>query len=781
MKGFIVYANYKVNEDATYVHLAGRLENGQSFIVNNTIRPYFFIRKEEAKKNATLLKKYEVEETKLTNFANEPVTKISHASQTEINKLVEVLHKKEVNTYEADLKPHTRYLIDANLLGTITIKGDYAPGERVDRIYTEAELTPVNYQPQLVTIALDIESDKDSGKLFCVGLYGHNYKKAFIVGDTKLANAVSCATEADCLEQLKKEILKRDPDIITGWNITDFDFPYLKERYEKNNLSFDIGRDASETRMRITNDFFRASTVTIMGRQVLDGLNLLKDPFIKEAPSIKNASFESWTLEDVAQSLLGEGKHITGKDRHEIIGQLYRSKESQTQQKLIDYNLQDCKLAYDILEKTKTLDLAIERSQLTGLPLDRLSGSIAAFDSLYIREAHKKGLVSPTTRFSKKEERIKGGYVMESTPGIYHHVIVLDFKSLYPSIIKTFNIDPASFIEKEEKGSIKAPNGAHFKNQQGVLPTLIETLHEARERAKKEERELASYAIKIIMNSFFGVLANPSCRYFSLDIANAITHFAQYIVKLTAEKIREKSYEVTYSDTDSVFINTKADNNAAEKIGKDLTKYINEFYKEMIHKTYHRTSQLELEFKRHYSAFLMPPLRSSEKGAEKGSKKRYAGLLENKGKEELEIVGLEAIRGDWTEAAQDFQRELLLHIFKRKEFVAFIKDYVKKIKEGKMDAKLIYRKSIRKNLDEYTKTTPPHVKAARLLEKLDSNLIEYYITEGGPEPLQKLKHKIDYDHYIEKQIKPIANTILFFFNRTFDDISKESKQAKLFT
>lgn len=777
MKGFIVYAHYKVLEDQTKVIFAGKLENGESFITTNTIIPYFFIKKSDVKKNTSFLTKYTIEETKEKTFAGEAVTKISHPSQTELNKISEVLHKKNVDTYEADVKPHTRFIIDNNLLGSIIIKGDHDPGERVNRIYYDPEIKPAVYTPQLKTLAIDIESDHNADTLFCIGLYSEKYQKVFIVTDKKLANAVSCANEADCLEKVKKEIIKIDPDIITGWNIADFDFPYLKQRFEKNKISFDIGRDTSETRMRITGDFFRDSTVTIMGRQVLDGLNLIKDPFIKEAPSIKNADFESWTLEDVSQALLNEGKTIVGKERHAEIERLYRSKESSAQQKLVDYNLQDCKLAYNILEKTKTLDLAIERSQLTGLPLDRLSASIAAFDSLYIREARMRGLVSPTTRYSNKEERIKGGYVMDSIAGIYHNVLVLDFKSLYPSIIKTFNIDPASFVDKKEKNTVEAPNGAHFKNEHGVLPSLIEKLHEARERAKKEERELASYAIKIIMNSFFGVLANPTCRYFSLDIANAITHFAQHIVKLTAEKIREKNYNVMYSDTDSVFVETKEGHAESEKTGKALTKYVNEFYKHHIQTTYNRTSYLELEFKRHYLSFLLPPIR----GSEKGSKKRYAGLMETKGKEELEIVGLEAIRGDWTEAAQEFQRELLMHIFKRKEFVAFIKEYVKKIQSGKLDEKLIYRKSIRKELDEYVKTTPPHVKAARKLDKLESNIIEYYMTEDGPEPLQKLKHKIDYDHYINKQIAPIANTILFFFKRDFEEILKESKQTKLFT
>ena len=85
-----------------------------------------------------------------------------------------------------------------------------------------------------------------------------------------------------------------------------------------------------------------------------------------------------------------------------------------------------------------------------------------------------------------------------------------------------------------------------------------------------------------------------------------------------------------------------------------------------------------------------------------------------------------------------------------------------------------------KSLDKYTKTTPPHVKAARQLDNLESNEIEYFITEKGPEPIQKLKHKLDFEHYIKKQLAPIADTILFFFNKKFEDVLKESKQTRLF-
>jgi DNA polymerase-2 len=436
------------------------------------------------------------------------------------------------------------------------------------------------------------------------------------------------------------------------------------------------------------------------------------------------------------------------------------------------------------------IELSIERSELTGNQIDKLTGSIANFDSLYIREAHKKSLVSPTTLFSDKQERIKGGFVMTPKPGLYPNVLVLDFKSLYPSIIKTFNIDPASFVSKEqlkkhklnERDLIISPNQAHFKNQEGILPNIIEKLHQAREKAKREKRELSSYAIKIIMNSFFGVLASPNCRYFSLDIANAITNFGQEILKLTKEEIEKLGYQVIYQDTDSCFVHTKLEKEKAEKLGKEISEKIDKFYEDYVKKNYNRKSYLDLEFDKLFLALLMPSLRKSEDSEEqaKGAKKRYAGLIEENNKELLEITGLEAIRGDWTDAAQEFQKELLMKVFKNENPSSFIKSFVKELKAGKLDKQLIYRKSIRKELKEYTKTTPPHVKAARKLEHLDSNIIEYYITLDGPEPIQKLKHKIDYEHYIDKQIKPIAKTILSTLGIDFESLLQGTKQKTLF-
>ncbi len=779
MKGFIVYRSYEEIQEKGYIVLYGRQENGKSFATMNEFYPYFFIQEEDKKiiDKIDPNKEVLIEKTKLSTFQDKRVIKLIFKNQKHLLEFAKEINEFKIPTYEQDLKPTTRFIIDNEIKDYIEIEGDSENKEKIGIFYLNPKITACTGTAKLKIASIDIESSKDSKKLFCIGVYSENDKKVFMITKNKIPGVTDCKNERDCLEMFKEYINELDPDIITGWNVINFDFEYLKRLFKENNILFDIGRNNKEPRIKLEKDFLKKSTMDIPGRLVLDGLNLIRDPFIKEAPSIKNIRFESYTLERVAQQILKESKLITGKQRHEEIEKLYRG-NSKEQQKLAEYNLQDCKLVYDILKKTKIIELSMERASLTGMQLDRLTASIASFDSLYIRKARKRNLVSGSNFFKNKSEKIKGGFVMTPKPGIYHNVLVLDFKSLYPSIIKTFNIDPASFIEKSEKGCITSPNKAYFKNQEGILPEIIEELHQAREKAKLEKRELSSYAIKIIMNSFFGVLASPNSRYFDLKIGNAITNFGQEIIKLTSKKIKEEKLEVIYGDTDSIFISTGLSKEKAELLGRGLPIEINKFYEKYVKKDFNRKSFLELEFDKLYLSLIIPRTRDIENDA--GAKKRYAGLIEKNGEEILNIVGLEAIRGDWTEAAQDFQKELLMKVFKKEDIIKFIRDFIESVKKGELDKKLIYRKSIRKELKEYTKTTPPHVKAARKLDSLDGNIIEYYITLEGPEPLQKLKNKLDYDHYIEKQIQPIAKTILETLEIEPERVFSKTRQEKLF-
>ncbi len=769
MKGFIISPTYRIKEDKAYVELYGRLENGESFLTINEFKPYFLIEEKDLEKAKKILKKLTLEKTDFTTKDGEKVVKIIFTLPADVPKARKQLTDKDIEVYESDIKFPYRFMMDRGLQSTLAIEGTYEKGERVNRIYTEPTLTSASYIPtNLKVLSFDIESGKtQDDELYCIGFHLGSLKKVFLNSKTPVEGAISCENEKEVLEQFIREINILDPDIITGWNIIDFDLAYLNNKCKKYKIPLDIGREEGKIKLTLRENFFQDSKAEVTGRQVLDALNLLRVSFIK---------VDDYKLDTVARKIVGETKLITttGKEKYQEIDDLFKNNKK----KLIAYNLKDAELVLKIIEKSDILNLTIQRSLLTGMPLDRVNASIASLDSLYIREARKRKLVAPSAKFAVKEEQTLGGYVREAVSGIYDYVLILDFKSLYPSIIRTFNIDPLSFVEDcKGKNLIKAPNGACFKNENGILPSVIEELWKHREIARKEKNELARHAIKIQMNSFYGSLASPACRFFNPDIANAITHFGHAIIKLTSEKIEKMGYKVIYNDTDSNFVVSNAKTSEeAEKIGKKIEKEINAFYKDFVKKEYKRESYLELAFDKVFIKCLMPKVR----GGEKGAKKRYAGLLLKEGKEEIQFVGMETVRSDWTDLAKQYQQEIYERIFHNKEITDYTKKLIQDLKKGKYDSLLVYRKNIRKDLKDYTKSTPPHVKAARQLEQLDSDIIEYVITEEGPEPIQKIRHKLDYQHYIDKQIKPLADTVLLFFNTNFDDLLKENKQTTLF-
>lgn len=757
MKAFIIDSTYKVRDSQPYVLLFGRLENNQSFITLNSYNPYFYIKLSDIKK---LPKEIRYEHTSYKNFNNQLLTRIFTELPKQITPLRHELEENNIECYEADIRFTQRFLIDKNIKSSINIEGDYQIGEFTDRIYKEPEITPIEFTPQLKTFSIDVESSNDLKKLYSIAIYSKDYKNTLLISNEKIKNTEIFSSEEELLERFKQIILEEDPDILTGWNFIDFDLNYLKNLFKKYKIPFNLGRINQPCKIKLETDFFRTSKATIPGRIAIDSLSLIRTSYI---------SLKDYKLETASQQLLNEGKLTTD---HSDIEKWFNTNK----QKLVNYNLKDAELVIKILEKTGVLKLTILRSLLTGMHLNRVSASIASFDSLYLRELKKLQIVAPSAQFKQKTAPLKGGYVKQSIPGIYDNVIVLDFKSLYPSLMCTFNIDPLSYLgNKKQKDSITNPYKTYFKKQQGILPKILQDLWVARDKIKKQKDKIASFAIKTTMASFIGVLGNPYCRFFNPDLGNSITHSGQFFIKHTESFLQKKGYNIIYADTDSLFIVPKVESSKeAEKLGKKLESEVNQYLSNYIEREYKVKSYLELEYEKIYFRFLMPRLRSSEAGA----KKRYAGL-NKKGK--IEFTGLEFVRGDWTELAKKFQYELLYRIFHKKEINNFIKDFVNNTKSGKYNSLLVYKKSIRKNLEDYTKITPPHVKAARKLEKLDSNIIEYLITLDGPEPIQNIKNSIDYDHYINKQLKPIADSVLSFFDLNFEELIQGSKQVTLFS
>ncbi len=774
MKGFIVYSTYRLSDDKSkaMIYLFGRLENGESFLTINYYCPYLYIKTED-KKAAKELIKADFEDTSQINFKGEKLTKVTFNIPAELKEKRDVLESQKIKTFESDVLFVNRFLIDNGITASMNIEGEHKKGQYVDRIYENPKLEGTEFLPKLKILSIDVETSL-KGELYSVSLYSENYQKVFIISNATLNHAISFVDEKSLLQAFRQKVVELDPDLIVGWNLIDFDLDYLKKAFERNNIEFKFGRADWPCKLRIESSFFIDSKADFPGRQVLDGIHLLKSSFVK---------LKDYRLDTAAITILGEKKLIGHENKGEEIEEAYKH----NQQKLVDYNLLDSKLVYGILQKKDLINLTMLRSSLTGMSLDRVGASVASLDSLYLRELKKRNIVANYigSRGKEEEERAKGGFVMQSIPGIYGNVFVVDFKSLYPSLIRTFNIDPYSFIEHPQKDldkdkCIQLANGAVFRNEDGILPMIIERIWEQRDLAKKRKDETASYALKILMNSFYGALGNQGSRYYSLDIANAITHTGQMLIKLCSKKVEEAGYKVIYGDTDSLFVLSDAATiDEVTNIGHKIVDSINAFLQEYIKREYHRQSFIELQFEKVFKKFMMPKTR----GTEVGSKKRYAGLSMKDGKEEIDITGMEFVRGDWCDAAKEFQYQILNLIFhgKEDEIKKFIKEYVKDIKAGKMDDKLVIRKSIRKELEQYTKITPPHVKAARKLHTITSSVIEYYLAaDGEPYPKELMKgRKIDYEYYIGKQIEPLADTVLSFYGQTFSDLMKGHSQKGL--
>lgn len=794
MKGFITNTTYRIIEDSPVVYIFGRLENGDSFQSKHPFKPYFFIKESDVETAKQILDSninIEFEKSNNKSFYNEKVIKVITNNPQNIPDIRKLFENNNIPCFEADIRFTQRFMMDNNLFSCLDIEGDYEKGEFVNRIYNNPKISSIDYHSLNVSLkqfSFDIETDKNASIIYSISIILRDgkkdtIKKVLLFKENVDENEISkfnldfdvelFKTEKEMLEKFIKDIQTIDPDVLVGWHVIDFDIAVIESRCKKHKIPFNIGRLGDSLRLRKESSFFKDSHANSTGRVILDGIQLLKSSFVK---------LQDYKLNTAAKHFLNDTKLIEEDSRFEIIDTMYHEDLSM----FLSYNLKDSQLVLDILDKSGVLDLTIQRAFLTSLTMDKVKASIASFDSLYLRKLHEIGIVAPSSIYFDSTPGT-GGFVMSSKPGIYDNIIVCDFKSLYPSLMLTFNIDPYDFKGikddfneselKNNKELIIAPNGGIFRNRDGLLSTIITELWKEREKARKNGNELARYAIKILMNSMYGVLASPNSRFFNRNISNAITHFAQYFIKLTATKVIEKGYDVIYGDTDSIFVNTKTKNvDEAKQIGTQIEKDMNEFFKKYIEENYNRKSFLELEFEKLFVKFFMP----SARGSDKGAKKRYAGLkLSEDGSKKLDFTGLEFVRRDWTEVSKNFQLGLIDLIFSEKDTTSFIKDFVSDIKSGKHDELLIYRKALRKNTEEYTKTTPPHVKAARLLDKITNNVIEYYITVDGPQPLQKLTSPIDYEHYIDKQIKPIAESLLSLQNKNFDDVIKGSSQKGL--
>ncbi len=769
--GLILQPTYRIEHDRPVVHLFGKLQDGKTFLVRDTHqRPHFFILKSDEDR-ARALGANAILPTQRVDLVDRALLRVEVVKPADAPPLRDRLVGAGVACLEADVRFAMRFLIDHGIRSACRIQGPAQPGDGTDLVFDNPKIEPADCRPTLSTLSIDIETDPRKNRLLSVALCGCGVSEALLLGDPEQQappESTHFASEASLLRAFVRRLHDLDPDIVTGWNVIGFDLHFLLNRARDLGIRLELGRGPGELRVYANRERSGDHTMdqaSIPGRVVLDGIRLLRGAFVR---------MESYSLDFVSREVLGgEGKTIHGSDR---VGEILRTFR-EDREAFVRYNIRDAQLVLDILDHLDLLNLTVERSLLTGMPLDRVSASIASFDFLYLSELAKRGRAAPSVGASQPEADNFGGTLIPPEAGLYEKVLVFDYKSLYPSIIRTFEIDPLGYLGSGPDVSaagVVAPNGATFRRRKGILSDLLDHLFEHREEAKKRNNAVASQAIKILMNSFYGVLGTSACRFYNPKLAAAITSFGREILLWSKGVVEGKGYRVLYGDTDSLFVSAGVDDvDAAHGVARELTRDLNRELSEHVDEKWGVSSRLELEFERLYLRLLFPRKRHGEGGA----MKHYVGLTEEGN---VVFTGMEAVRRDWTDLARQVQRELYERFFHGRPVTSYLRETVEQLRQGEHDQLLTYRKALRKGVEEYTTTTPPHVVAARKMGARPGALIDYVITVAGPEPADQQSSPLDYEHYVKRQIQPIATPILDLDGSRFEKVIGDDTQLDLF-
>ncbi len=589
-------------------------------------------------------------------------------------------------------------------------------------------------------------------------------------------------SETQMITELNRIMKERDPDIIMGYNSDQFDLPYLKERAKVLGLRLPWGRDGSEPAIRRPKG---GSTVDIRGRMHVDVYQIVE--FMAGIGAINTFKLD---LESVYEAVLGKEKV---KIDHMKISEEWRDGDLE---RLATYNLQDAEACLEI--GLEFLQLYVEIARLTFSNLynaTRFSPSQIVENRL-IYEAFKRGKVVPK---KPKEEVVRarlrttyqGAFVKEPVPGLHERIVVFDFRSLYPTIIISHNVDPdtvnAPYCSPEE--AYVSPAGHYFcKSPKGLIPSMLEVVLEERFRykaeMKKHERGTREYkvlyakqqALKIIANSTYGYMGFARARWYCRECAEAITAWARQYIKMTMEEAERFGFKVIYGDTDSIFC-VMPEGWGDEKIQEFLERVNSKL-----------PPPMALDFEGKYVRGIFITKRRGERAA----KKKYA-LVDEKGR--LKITGLEYVRRDWAVIAREVQRKVLEYILRDGDVegaLRYVRKVIDDLRAGKVPKeKLIIYTEIQKPLDAYEQKGP-HVmaalKARRRGKRVDvGTIIGYIITKRGGSisdkaELAEFVEEGDYDaeYYVNNQVIPAVLPIFETLGYSEKDLKKGEAQKTLF-
>lgn len=476
------------------------------------------------------------------------------------------------------------------------------------------------FRPSLRVLSFDIENAIRERTIFTIcGVVEGG-------GAARRTFRISATDERAILRQFLEVVAEEDPDVLTGYNIGGYDFPLLAERAQALGLGpLLLGRQRSGA------EEFGERLWKITGRIVADAWWSAR----------RELRPKQETLQYVARVLLNDTKLDV--DRRNISDEWAKDP-----QRVMEYCEHDADLALRILQRLRVLEKAADLATVARMPLEEgLNGRTSQFiDAILIPRADAHGVGVPPNHPRTGDSTIEGGYVHAIRPGLYRWVVVLDFKAMYPSIIVARNL---CFTTLSPEGSIRAPGGARFlapEVRRGLIPEILTELLADRERFRAAartapSRELTEYydglqnAVKVLMNSFYGVLASSFYRFTNKDIGASITAFAREAITGIIRELDHEGLEVIYSDTDSVFVRSPVTTlQGAREFGEGIARRFT-------------ATGTTFEFQSVYETFFSH-----------GAKKRYVGRAAWP-REERVVRGYEARRSD----AFDYQSEALLEVF----------------------------------------------------------------------------------------------------------------------
>ena len=620
-----------------------------------------------------------------------PVKKVIIQRTPLVYPIREKIEKLGYKHWEADILLHNRYLIDMKneikegplKVAFFDIETAPADSFKTDKDFTEDIFPDPELAPQVICAI----SSKIGEEM-----------KTWLCGPNKYEGVNYFEKEKDMLNDFLNYIYRESPDIISAWNLSGFDLPYLINRCKR------VGVDSkrlSKTKELYEREFMGKKYYKLFGTVQLD----LLDAYKLWRKYGNYPLLQSYSLDFVAKSELNDKKLAHGKP----IGWLWKN-DLKT---LIDYNKQDVELL-DKLDKTyKVINFFDSLRRKGRVQFDNVPQTTALVDGFLM--SRLKGSIILPTKNRRAGEKYSGAFVFDPKPGLYDNVLCQDIASMYPSIMKNFNISYDSYGKKDIVLPLTPP--VSFGKETGIIPRFLDELKDERQAYKTRMLQATSseeyqvyfqrqFAIKILMNSLYGYLGFPGSRLYKKEVANAITGMGKLIILKIAEWCEERGNKVIYGDTDSVYVLT--DKTTPETIAMDgvmLAKHIDENLEKLSKELAPtRQNELHIEFEKILKKVLFTD-----------AKKRYAYKLlwddSNKfdQSDTLHIQGFDSKRSDSNQVSKIAQAGVISMLLDSKsyaEVMKFLNDLDKKMRNGEFtDEEVGFPKGMTKRLVDYNPPT----------------------------------------------------------------------------